>query len=256
MESIDKERDQVVYKRPELLLPVNSHYCPGCSHSTIHKLVAQVIGEMGVEDKTIGVSPVGCAVFIYNYINIDWVESAHGRAPAVATAINRLNPGKMVFTYQGDGELGAIGTAEALQACNRGENIAIIFVNNSVFGMTGGQMAPTTPLGMKTVTCPDGRDAERNGFPVPVLDMVMQTRGVCYVSRQCVTRHSSVVRAKAAIRKAFQNTLDKRGTSVIEFMGTCCSGWRMTPRQANDWLDERIGHIKMGDLLERKVDKG
>ena len=152
-----------VYSRPELLCDVHTHYCPGCSHGVVHKLIAQIISEMGVADRSIGIAPVGCAVFAYNYIDIDWIEAAHGRAPALATAANRLNPGRLVFTYQGDGDLSAIGTAETIHACNRGENIAIIFINNAIYGMTGGQMAPTTLLGMKTATTPYGRQADLNG---------------------------------------------------------------------------------------------
>ena len=224
------------------------HYCPGCSHATVHKVLADVLAEMDLGDDVVGVSPVGCAVFIYNYIDIDWVEAAHGRAPAVATAVSRLNTGKLVFTSQGDGDLAAIGTSEAIHACNRGENITIIFVNNAVYGMTGGQMAPTTPLGMKTVTCPDGRTVELNGYPLPMSDLLCQLPGTCYVSRQCVTGYKEVMRTKKAIRRAFDNTIAKRGTSVIEIMGTCCSGWKMRPVEANKWLNERLKDMKMGDL--------
>ena len=255
IESLKKE-ENIVYRRPRLMTDANMHYCPGCSHATVHKVVADVLGEMGVDDKVIGVSPVGCSVFIYNYIDVDWVEAAHGRAPAVATAINRLNPDKLVFTYHGDGELAAIGTTEVIHACNRGENITIIFINNAVYGMTGGQMAPTTPLGMKTVTCPDGRTVELNGYPLPITDLLCRTEGTCFVSRECVTTYKNVIHAKKALRRAFENTLAKRGTSVIEFMGTCCSGWKMTPHDANAWLDERMKSMKMGTLkaLDKKIE--
>ena len=240
---------KVVYHRPRLMMDVDMHYCPGCSHATVNKLIADVLSDMSLpEDKVIGVSPVGCSVFIYNYIDIDWVEAAHGRAPAVATAVSRLNRDKMVFTYQGDGEVAAIGTSEIVHACNRGENIAIIFINNAVYGMTGGQMAPTTPLGMKTVTCPDGRTVELNGYPLPLTDLLCRTEGACFVSRECVTSYKAVVRAKKAIRTAFENTLAKRGTSVVEIMATCNSGWKMSPHDANVWLDGRLKEMKMGRL--------
>lgn len=245
-----KLAENTVYRRPPLLTDATLHYCPGCSHSTVHKIVADVLGEMDLADRVIGVSPVGCAVFIYNYIDIDWVEAAHGRAPAVATAINRLNPDKLVFTYQGDGDLAAIGTTEAIHACNRGENITIIYINNSVYGMTGGQMSPTTPIGMKTVTCPDGRDPHLNGYPLPIADLLCKCTGTCFVSRQCVTSYKSVMRTKAAIRQAFENTLTKRGTSVIEVMATCSSGWKMTPHEANLWLDNALKKFKMGTLKQ------
>jgi len=205
-----------VYARPELLTDNVTHYCPGCSHGVVHKIIAELLAEMNVADKTIGVAPVGCAVFAYNYIDVDWIEAAHGRAPAVASAASRLNPDTLVFTYQGDGDLSAIGTAETIHACNRGENIAIIFINNAIYGMTGGQMAPTTLLGMKTATTPYGLTAELNGYP---------------------------------IKKAFQNAIAKKGTSVVEIVSTCNSGWKMTPAQSNDWMAEHMFEkYPLGDL--------
>ena len=176
--------ENLVYTKPELMNDNPMHYCPGCSHGVIHKLIAEVIAEMGMEEKTIGVSPVGCAVFAYNYLDIDWEEAAHGRAPAIATAIKRLNPEKMVFTYQGDGDLAAIGTAETIHAANRGENIVIVFVNNAIYGMTGGQMAPTTLEGMPTATCPYGRNIALNGYPLKIGDLLAQLEGTCLVTRQ------------------------------------------------------------------------
>ena len=187
--------ENLVYEKPKLMNDNPMHYCPGCSHGVIHKLIAEVIAEMGMEDKTIGVSPVGCAVFAYNYIDIDWEEAAHGRAPAIATAIKRLNPSKMVFTYQGDGDLAAIGTAETIHAANRGENIVIIYVNNAIYGMTGGQMAPTTLVGMKTATCPYGRNVALNGYPLKISNLLAELEGTCLVTRQSV--HNA-----AAVRKA------------------------------------------------------
>lgn len=237
------------YNRPRLLLDVNTHYCPGCSHGVVHKLIAEVIEEMGLEDTAVGVAPVGCAVFAYNYIDIDWVEAAHGRAPAIATAISRLNPGNVVFTYQGDGDLAAIGTAETIHAANRGENIVIVFINNAIYGMTGGQMAPTTLLGQKTATTPYGRQADLNGYPIKISDILAGLDGTCYVTRQSVHTPAAVRKTKSALKKAFQNALDKRGTSVVEVVSTCNSGWKLTPAQSNEWMVENM-FVKypLGDL--------
>lgn len=238
-----------VYSRPRLLDERNTHYCPGCSHGVVHRIIAELIDEMGLEDTTIGVAPVGCAVFAYNYIDIDWVEAAHGRAPAVATALSRLNPGRLVFTYQGDGDLAAIGTAETIHAANRGENIAIIFINNAIYGMTGGQMAPTTLLGMKTATSPYGRRVDLNGHPLRISELLAGLDGTCYITRQAVHTPAAVRKTKAAIRKAFENALAGRGTSVVEVVSTCNSGWKMTPAQSNDWMAEHMfERYPLGDL--------
>lgn len=238
-----------VYCKPELLDEVHMHYCPGCSHGVIHKLVAEVIAEMGLTDRAVGVSPVGCAVFAYNYINVDWVEAAHGRAPAVATAVSRLWPDNVLFTYQGDGDMSAIGTAESIHAANRGENIVMIFVNNAIYGMTGGQMAPTTLLGMKTATTPYGRTAELNGYPLAITKLLAELDGTCYVTRQAVHTAAAVRKAKSAIRKAFENSTAKRGTSVVEIVSTCNSGWKMTPDQSNKWMAEHMfAKYPLGDL--------
>ncbi len=238
-----------VYARPELLTDNITHYCPGCGHGVVHRLVAEVLAEMNLTDRTVAVAPVGCAVFAYNYIDVDWIEAAHGRAPAVATAVARLNPENMVFTYQGDGDLSAIGTAETIHAANRGENITIIFINNAIYGMTGGQMAPTTLLGQKTATTPYGRRADLNGYPLKISDILAGLEGTCYVTRQAVYTPAAVRKAKAAIKKAFQNTLDKRGTSVVEIVSNCPSGWKMTPDQANKWLAEHMTELyPLGDL--------
>lgn len=245
--------ENLVYKKPKLLNDNDMHYCPGCSHGTVHKIVAEVIEEMGIENTTIGIAPVGCAVFIYEYLDIDWQEAAHGRAPAVATAIKRLNPSKMVFTYQGDGDLAAIGTAETIHACNRGENIAIISINNGIYGMTGGQMAPTTLLGMKSSTSPDGRDMARAGFPLKMADLVAQLDGVCYVTRQAVHTMPAVLKTKKAIRKAFEYSLQNKGTSMVEVVSSCSAGWKMTPQEANDWMrDNMFLHYPLGDLKDIK----
>lgn len=238
-----------VYSRPRLLDDRNTHYCPGCSHGVVHRLVAEVLDEMGVDTKTIAVAPVGCAVFAYNYIDVDWIEAAHGRAPAVATAASRLHPENLVFTYQGDGDLSAIGTAETIHACNRGENITIIFINNAIYGMTGGQMAPTTLLGMKTATCPYGRRADINGYPLAISPLLAQLDGTCYVTRQAVHTPAAVRKAKASLKKAFENTLAKKGTSVVEIVSTCNSGWKMSPEDSNAWMEEHMFEkYPLGDL--------
>lgn len=238
-----------VYSRPRLLTEVNMHYCPGCSHGVVHRIIAELIDEMGLEDKTVGIAPVGCAVFAYNYIDIDWIEAAHGRAPAVASAVKRLNPGNMVFTYQGDGDLAAIGTAETIHAANRGENIAIIFINNGIYGMTGGQMAPTTLLGMKTATTPYGRRADLNGYPLRITELLAPLDGTCYVTRQAVHTPAAVRKTKAAIKKAFQNALDGKGTSVVEVVSTCNSGWKLSPAKSNEWMVEHMfERYPLGDL--------
>jgi len=244
-----KQAENKVYARPRLLLDNTMHYCPGCSHGVVHKLVAEVIDELGLEDKTIGVAPVGCAVFAYNYIDIDWVEAAHGRAPAVATGVKRVNPDKMVFTYQGDGDLAAIGTGETIQAANRGENITIIFINNGIYGMTGGQMAPTTLEGAKTATTPYGRRVDLNGYPLNISDLLARLDGTCYVTRQAVHTAANIRKAKAAIRKAFENSMARRGTSVVEIVGTCSSGWKLTPEKANQWMvDNTFKKYPLGDI--------
>jgi 2-oxoglutarate ferredoxin oxidoreductase subunit beta len=232
--------ENLVYGKPGLMNDNTMHYCPGCSHGVIHKLIAEVTEEMGMAEKTIGISPVGCAVFAYNYLDIDWLEAAHGRAPAVATAVKRLNPHKMVFTYQGDGDLAAIGTAETIHAANRGENIVIIFINNAIYGMTGGQMAPTTLVGMPTSTCPYGRDVTINGYPLKISNILAQLEGTCLVTRQSVHTAGAVRKAKKTLRLAFENSMNGKGTSVVEFISTCASGWKMTPDKSNQWMEENM----------------
>ena len=242
-----------VYSRPRLMDDRNMHYCPGCSHGVVHKLVAELVDEMGLEDKTIGVAPVGCAVFAYNYIDVDWIEAAHGRAPAVATAAKRLNPQNLVFTYQGDGDLAAIGTAETIHAANRGENITIIFINNAIYGMTGGQMAPTTLEGMKTATTPYGRRVDLNGYPLKISNLLAELEGTCYVTRQSVHTPAAVRKAKAAIKKAFQNSMEGRGTSVVEIVATCNSGWKMSPAKSNEWMEANMFEMyPLGDLKNKE----
>ena len=246
------KQENLVYEKPRLMNNKPMHYCPGCSHGVVHKLIAEVIDEMGMEEKTIGIAPVGCSVFAYNYLDIDWQEAAHGRAPALATAVKRLNPDKMVFTYQGDGDLAAICTAETIHACNRGENIVIVFINNAIYGMTGGQMAPTTLLNMKTSTCPHGRDVEHNGYPIKISDLLAQLDGTCYVTRQSVNTAGAIRKAKKALQKAFENSMAEKGTSVVEVVSNCPSGWKLTPEQANKWLVENMfPKYPLGDLKDK-----
>ncbi len=241
--------ENIVYNKPRLITDKTMHYCPGCTHGTVHKLVAEVIDELGLEEKTVGVSPVGCSVLAYDYIDIDWIEAAHGRAPAVATAVKRLNPEKMVFTYQGDGDLAAIGTAEFIQVCNRGENIVVIYINNGIYGMTGGQMAPTTLIGSKTSTSPYGRDAKLHGYPVKMGNMVAQLDGVHYVTRQSVHTLATIKKTKAALKTAFTNSMEGKGLSLVEVVGTCSSGWKLTPVQSNTWMVENVFPFSpLGDI--------
>ena len=254
MKPEDIKRDEnKVYSKPGLLNDTPMHYCPGCSHGVVHKLVAEVIKEMGREDDSMGVAPVGCAVFAYNYIDIDWIQAAHGRAPAVASAAKRLNPDVLVFTYQGDGDLAAIGTAETIHAANRGENITIIFINNAIYGMTGGRMAPTTLEGQKTATTPYGRRIDLNGYPLKISNVLAELEGTCYVTRQAVHTPAAVRKAKAAIRKAFESSLAGKGTSVVEIVGTCNSGWKMSPAKANEWMVENMfPFYPLGDLKNKE----
>lgn len=245
------KEENLVFRKSKVLTDNVMHYCPGCSHGVVHNLIAEVIEEMNIQDKTIGVSPVGCAVLAYNYLDIDWQQAAHGRAPALATATKRLNPDKYVFTYQGDGDLASIGTAEIMHACNRGENIVVIFINNAIYGMTGGQMAPTTLIGMKTATTPYGRNVELNGHPLKITELIAQLPGTCFVTRQSVQTPGAVRKAKKAIRKAFENSGNKKGTSFVEIVSTCNSGWKLSPVKANEWMVENMfPFYPLGDLKD------
>jgi len=247
--------ENLVYQKPKLLTDKTMHYCPGCTHGVVHRLVAEVIEDLDIQEKTIGVSPVGCSVFAYNYIDIDWQEAAHGRAPAVATGIARVNEDKVVFTYQGDGDLASIGTAEILHACNRGENIVVIFINNAIYGMTGGQMAPTTLLGQVTATTPCGRDLDRNGYPLKITELIAQLPGTSYVTRQSAHTPATARKCRKAIKKAFQNAIDKKGTSFVEVVSTCNSGWRLSPVDANIWMEENMfPFFPMGDMKDGERD--
>lgn len=243
--------ENIIYKKTDVLSENEMHYCPGCSHGTVHKLIAEVIEEMGIQDKTIGIAPVGCSVLAYNYLEIDWQEAAHGRAPALATAVKRLMPEKYVFSYQGDGDLAAIGTAETIHACNRGENIVMVFINNGIYGMTGGQMAPTTLPGMPAATCPEGRDVSHDGSPIKISEILAMLPGTCYVTRQSVHTASNVRKTKKALRKAFENQAANKGTSLVEVVSTCSSGWKMTPVKANEWMEENMfAYYPLGDIKD------
>ncbi len=226
----------VVFDKPKSLSPVPFHYCPGCTHGIVHRLVAEVLDELDLCGKTVGIAPVGCYVFAYNYIECDMIEAAHGRAPAVATGVKRTHPDNIVFTYQGDGDLAAIGTAETVHVGARGENITIIFINNCIYGMTGGQMAPTTMPGQVTTTSPYGRDRRIQGSPIRVCEMMSTLDGVAYAERVAVNTVPNVKKAKAAIKKAFQNQIDKKGLSIVEVLSTCPTNWGMTPEQALEWV--------------------
>lgn len=232
--------ENLIYKKTPVLLDNEMHYCPGCTHGVIHKAIAEVIEDMDIQEETIGVSPVGCSVLAYNYLDIDWQQAAHGRAPALATATTRLMPEKYVFTYQGDGDLASIGCAEIMHACNRGENIVVFFVNNGIYGMTGGQMAPTTLEGQVTATSPYGRDCQTTGFPMKISEMVSLLPGTRYVTRQSAETAGAVRKLKKAIRKGFENTRENKGISFIEIVGTCSSGWKQTPVQSNEWMKENM----------------
>lgn len=251
-ESDIKQPENLVYQRPRLLNDNPMHYCPGCGHSVVHKLIAEVIEEMGMAEQAVGISPVGCAVFAYNYIDIDWIEAAHGRAPAIACAAKRLWPEHLVFTYQGDGDLACIGTAETIHSLNRGDDITIIFVNNAIYGMTGGQMAPTTLLGMKTSTCPYGRQPDLHGFPLKMTEIAATLDGTCFVSRQAVNTVYHIRQAKAAIRKAFEKSMQGRGSSLVEIVSTCSAGWKKTPEASNQWMEEHMfPYYRLGDLKDK-----
>lgn len=228
------------FKKPHALTDAPLHYCPGCTHGIIHRLVAEVIDEMGIEGQTVGVAPVGCSVMAYDYFACDMIEAAHGRAPAVATGVKRANPDTFVFTYQGDGDLAAIGTAEIVHAATRGENITVIFVNNTTYGMTGGQMAPTSLPGQVTTTSPYGRDTDHCGFPVKMSEMLSQLDGPAFIQRVSVHDVKHVVQAKAAIKKAFQCQIEGKGFSMVEVLSTCPTNWGLTPQEALKWLEENM----------------
>ena len=231
---------QVVYKRPEFLTDMPTHYCPGCTHGIAHRLIAEIMDELGMREKTIGVAPVGCSVFSYNYFECDFVEAAHGRAPAMATGIKRLLPDRIVFTYQGDGDLASIGMAEIVHAAARGENITVIFINNAIYGMTGGQMAPTTLPGQRTTSSPNGRDVETMGFPIRVAEVLSNLDGAGYIVRRSLHDPKNIRLAKKAIRMAFETQIHGLGFSMVELLSTCPTNWGVTAVEALKWVEEHM----------------
>jgi len=231
---------QVVYSRPESLVGVATHYCPGCTHGVAHRLVAEVLDDMDIREKTIGVAPVGCSVFAYNYFNCDFVEAAHGRAPAMATGIKRVLPDRFVFAYQGDGDLASIGMAEIMHAAGRGENITVIFINNAIYGMTGGQMAPTTLPGQKTTSSPNGRDVEQAGYPLHMSEILSTLDGAGYVVRRSLHDPKNIRLAKKAIRMAFEVQARGLGFAMVELLSTCPTNWGMTPQEALKFVEEKM----------------
>ena len=251
--------ENLVYSKTPLMLDKTLSYCPGCGHGTVHRLVMEVIEELGIQSRTVGIAPVGCSVLAYEFMDVDMVQAPHGRAPAVATGLKRVMPDRYIFSYQGDGDLAAIGTGETIHACNRGEHITIIFINNGIYGMTGGQMAPTTIPGMKSSTSPYGRDVKTMGNPIKMTEIVAMLPGTWYVTRQAVHKPGNVRRARKAIKKAFEDQALKKGVSFVEIVSNCNSGWKMTPVQSNKWMEENmfpyypLGDIKVDGEMVKKV---
>lgn len=245
-----------IYEKPHALTDAQTHYCPGCTHGIVHKLVAQTIDALDIEARTVGICPVGCAVMAYDYFACDMVEAAHGRAPAVATGIKRVLPDSVVFTYQGDGDLAAIGMAETIHAATRGENMTVIFINNGIYGMTGGQMAPTTLPGMVTQTTPYGRDVADAGFPIRVCELLSQLDGVAYAERVSVDTVPNIRKARAAIRKAFTCQIEKKGFSIIEVLSTCPTGWGLTPVESLAWLRDNMAPYYPPGVYVDRSEKG
>jgi len=245
-------QEEIIYQRPNALANVVTHYCPGCTHGTAHRLVAEVIDELGIAGQTIGVTPVGCAVFAYNYFNLDFAEAAHGRAPAMATGIKRMLPDRVVFTYQGDGDMAAIGLAEITHAAARGENITVIFLNNAIYGMTGGQMAPTSLPGQMTTSSPLGRDVETMGLPLRMAEMLAGMPGSAYVVRRSLHNVKEIIRAKKAIRRAFQVQLAGLGFSMVELLSTCPTNWGVSATDAMGWIQTHmLPYYPLGDYVVR-----
>ena len=240
--------ESLIYTKPGSLTPIGTHYCPGCTHGIAHRLVAEVIDEIGRRETTIGIAPVGCAVFAYDYFNMDFAEAAHGRAPAMATGLKRVSPNHLVFTYQGDGDLASIGAAEILHAAGRGENITVVFINNAIYGMTGGQMAPTTLPGQHTTSTPTGRDVEVHGFPLRMCEILSQLDGAAYIVRRSLHDVANIRRAKKAIRQAFEVQRKGLGFSMVELLSSCPTNWGMTAEAALDWIeDHMIPTFPLGD---------
>ncbi len=253
-----KPESKIVYQRPVSLAETTTHYCPGCTHGIAHRLVAEVIDEMGLREKTIGVAPVGCSVFAYKYFNMDFVEAAHGRAPAMATGIKRVLPGNTVFTYQGDGDLASIGMAEIMHAAARGENITVIFINNAIYGMTGGQMAPTTLPGMTTTSSPFGRDVELTGFPIRMCEMLATMDGTGYIVRRSLHDAKNIRKSKKALRMAFESQERGLGFSMVELLSSCPTNWKIEPNKSLDFIAEHmvpvfpLGDYKVNPELSKK----
>jgi 2-oxoglutarate/2-oxoacid ferredoxin oxidoreductase subunit beta len=248
---IDQQNDEMalVCERPDTLKDARMHYCPGCGHGVAHRLIMEVVAELGIQDRTVGVAPVGCSVFAYHYMNIDMQEAAHGRATAVATGIKRCRPDRYVFTYQGDGDLAAIGTGETIHTVNRGENLLIVFINNAIYGMTGGQMAPTTLFGQKTSTSPYGRQLEFNGNPLRITELLAMLPGAFYVTRQAVNTPNNVRKAKKALMNGFKYQELNRGTSFVEIVSNCPTNWGLPPAKSNEWLVENmLPMYPLGDI--------
>ena len=246
------KKENLVYSKTPLLTDTELSYCPGCGHGTVHRLIMEVVEEMGIQSDVVGVAPVGCSVLAYDFMDIDMLQAPHGRAPAVATGLKRVMPDKYIFTYQGDGDLAAIGTSETIHSCNRGEHITIVFINNGIYGMTGGQMAPTTIPGMVSSTSPYGRDVSSMGNPIKMTELVAQLPGTYYVTRQAVHKPGNVRKTKKALRKAFENQELKKGVSFVEVVSNCNSGWKMTPVKSNKWMEENMfPYYPLGDI---KVD--
>jgi len=240
---------QVVYSRPKSLTDTPAHYCPGCTHGVAHRLIAEILDEMSIRDMTIGVAPVGCSVFAYNYFDFDFVEAAHGRAPAMATGIKRLLPDRLVFTYQGDGDLASIGMSEIMHLAGRGENVSVVFINNAIYGMTSGQMAPTTLPGQKTTTTPNGRDVEQAGFPLHMAEVLAKMEGASYVVRRSLHDPKNIRLAKKAIRIAFETQRRELGFSMVELLSTCPTNWGMTPVESMNWVEEHMVPVyPLGDF--------
>ena len=245
-----------VFDRPHALKDVPLHYCPGCTHGIIHRLVAQAIDELGIEGRCVGIASVGCSVLTYNYFNVDMIQAAHGRAPAVATGVKRAYPDNIVFTYQGDGDLAAIGTAETVHSAARGENITVIFVNNAIYGMTGGQMAPTSLPGQVTQTSPYGRDVKTVGYPVKVCELLREVEGAAYLERVAVNDVKNVKNAARAIKKAFRYQMEGKGFSLIEILSTCPTNWGFTPDKALEWLEQNmIPYYPLGVYKDKYAEK-
>ena len=250
--------ENLIYSKPESLTEVSTHYCPGCTHGIAHRLIAEIIDEMEERENTIGIAPVGCSVFAYNYFNMDFAEAAHGRAPAMATGLKRVNPDKIVFTYQGDGDLASIGAAEILHAAGRGENITVVFINNAIYGMTGGQMAPTTLPGQQTTSSPTGRDIELHGFPMKMCEILSQLDGSAYIVRRSLHNVANIRKSKKALRQAFEVQKQGIGFSMVELLSNCPTNWGISVQESLDWIEKHmvpmypLGDYKVHPSLQKK----